>query len=168
MLPEERDDPPEQVGSSMNGVAVQVLPVVVVPPVDVHLSHSKELAELVETVDAARALRHDEVMRDLVSGLVASSPRSVRLPNEADREASFSVYKTDHPATELDQPFLLVFRTRHIVTLGIVSDASSSAGYTGFSSIWPDAHRTITGAGGNELPGQLHTVFFRHVTLGRL
>jgi hypothetical protein len=90
------------------------------------------------------------------------------LPYETDREASFSVYETDHPSTGLDQPFLLVFRTRHVVTLDIRSDASSSAGYTGFSSIWPDAHRAITDTGGNDSPGQLHTVFIRHVTLGRL
>src|SRR6266545_5559291 len=56
-------------------------------------------------------------MSDLVSGRVASSPWPAWLPDEADREASFSVYKTDHPATELDQPFLLVFRTRHVVTM---------------------------------------------------
>jgi hypothetical protein len=56
-------------------------------------------------------------MRDLVSGFVAASPRPAWLPDESDREASFSVYETDHPATELDQPFLLVFRTRHVVTM---------------------------------------------------
>ena len=44
MFPEERDDPLEQILATMNGVAVEVLPVVVMPPVDVHLAHSKELA----------------------------------------------------------------------------------------------------------------------------
>src|SRR5437763_8135394 len=97
-------------------------------------------------------------MSNLVADLVAASTRTAWLPHERDREASFSVYKTDHPASELDQPFLLVFRTRHVVTLDILSDGSSSAGYTGFSSIWPDAHRVITGTGGNDSPGQLHTV----------
>src|SRR5262249_39182273 len=140
-------------------VAVKVLPVVVMPPVDIHLPHSEELAQLLETVSAARALRHDEVVRDLVSGLVASSPRTVWLPYEADREPSFSVYKTDHPTPELDQSFLLVFRTRHVVTVDIQSDVSSSAGYTGFSSIWPDAHRAVTTAGGNDLPRTLHMSF---------
>ena len=138
---------------------MQVLPVVVVPPVHIHLAHSEELAEVVETLDATRALCNHEVVRDLVSGRVASSPCAIMLTHEADREASFSVYETDHPATELDQPFLLVFRTRHVVTLDITSDGKSSAGYTGFSSIWPDAHHVITDAGGNDLPGQLHTVF---------
>ena len=132
---------------------------VVTPPVDVHPSHSEELAQLLETVNATGALCHDEVVRYLVSGRVASSARTVWLPHEANREASFSVYKTDHPATELDQPFLLVFRTRHVVTVDIASDVTSSAGYTGFSSIWPDAHRVVANAGGNDLPRTLHMSF---------
>ena len=53
----------------------------------------------------------------LESGPVASSTPAAWLPHESDREASFSVYETDHPATELAQPFLLVFRTRHVVTM---------------------------------------------------
>src|SRR5262249_23629968 len=101
---------------------------------------------------ATGALRHDEVMRDLVSGLVASSAYAVWLPHKPDREASFSVYKTDNPATELDQPFLLVFRTRHVVTLNVASDVFEQCGILGFSSIWPDAHRIVTDAGGNEMP----------------
>ena len=125
---------------------------VVVPPIRDDLSDAEELTELVQRVDALRALRHCELVSNLVAGSVSAAVRTACLPHEADREASFSVYKTDHPATELDQPFLLVFRTRHVVTLDITSDGKSSAGYTGFSSIWPDAHRTIAGAGGNETP----------------
>ena len=37
-----------------------------------------------------------------------SIPRRSNLPR-AD--------ETDHPTTDLDQPFLLVFRTRHVVTV---------------------------------------------------
>ncbi len=122
MLPKERNNPFEQILATTDDVAVEMLPVVGVPPVDVHLSRSKELAELVETIGAARALCHHEIMRDLVSGFVAPSARTVWLPYEPDREASFSVYKTDHPTTELDQPFLLIFRTRHVVTVDIRPD----------------------------------------------
>jgi hypothetical protein len=68
----------------------------------------------------------------LLSGRVAASARPAWLPNEADREASFSVYKTDHPTTRLNQSFLLIFRTRHIVTVDAKPDVHSSAGYTGF------------------------------------
>jgi hypothetical protein len=134
MPPEEGNHLLKQILPSTNGVAMQVLPMVVRPPVDVHLSRSEELAELVEAGDATRALRYHEIVRDLVSGLVASSTHAVRLPHESDREASFSVYKTDHPATLLGQPFLLVFRTRHVVTIvNVPSDGTmSSAGYSGF------------------------------------
>jgi hypothetical protein len=38
-----------------------------------------------------------------------------RLADDADGEASFSVYETKDP-TDRDQPFLLVFRTVRIVT----------------------------------------------------
>ena len=152
ILVEERHDHVHEVVPPVHDELTQVFAMVVVPPVDVHLPYSEELAYFVETCNATRALRHHEIVRDLVSGRVASSPDAVRLPHQADREASFSVYETDHPATELDQPFLLVFRTRHVVTLDITSDGSSSAGSTGFSSIWPDAHRVITDAGGNETP----------------
>ena len=84
-----------------------------------------------EALDAACALSHHEVMRDLVARLVAAPSCSVWLPNKPDREASFSVYKAGHPATELDQPFLLVFRTRHVVTIvnARSDDTISSAGY---------------------------------------
>ena len=44
MLLKEWDNPLEQISSATNRIAVQVLPVVVLPPVDVHLSHSEELA----------------------------------------------------------------------------------------------------------------------------
>ena len=75
-----------------------------------------------QALDAARALCHNKLVRDLIAGPVAPSADAIRLPRQTDREASFSVYKTDHPATELDQPFLLVFRTRHFVTVDVTSD----------------------------------------------
>ena len=90
-----------------------------------------------ETLGAPFPLSHRELVRHLKAGLVAASRRPVWLPNEPDREASFSVYKTDHPTTLLDQPFLLVFRTRHVVTIvyGLSDATMSNAGYTGSSSI---------------------------------
>jgi hypothetical protein len=73
-------------------------------------------------------------VRYLEAGLVALPIRPVWLPDEPDREASFSVYKTDDPTTLLDQPFLLIVRTRHVVTMvNAPSDATmSSAGYSEF------------------------------------
>jgi hypothetical protein len=76
-------------------------------------------------------------MRDLVAGFVASAIRPVWLTDEPDGEAAFSVYETDDPTTELDQPFLLVFRTRHVVTMvNALSDVNEVVrDTTGFSSI---------------------------------
>jgi hypothetical protein len=94
-----------------------MLAMVVIPLVRDYLSDAKELTQLVETLDTLSALRYCELVSDLVTELVAGSPRTVILPDKADGEASFSVYEADHPATELDQSFLLVFRTRHVVTM---------------------------------------------------
>ena len=62
MLPKKRDDPFEQVVSTTNDVAVKVLPVIVIPPVHVHLSRSKEFTQIVKTLDAACALSHHELV----------------------------------------------------------------------------------------------------------
>ena len=131
---EERDDRLQEIRATTHGVAIHVLPVVVIPPIWEDVANTEVLTETLEARDAGGALRDRELVRHLETGSVASSPHAVRLPHEADREASFSVYETDHPATELDQPFLLVFRTRHVVTIvNAASDVTmSSAGYSGF------------------------------------
>jgi hypothetical protein len=59
---EERDDTVEQLLSRVHGVEMHVLPVVVRPPVDVHLSHSEELTQLVEARSAGGALHDHEVV----------------------------------------------------------------------------------------------------------
>lgn len=117
MLSEERDNRLQQGGTLPNHVSLQVLAVVVVPLVGEHLPDSEELTKVMETVDAGGTLCHREFMSHLETGCVAFSTRTAWLPYEADREASFSVYETDHPATELDQSFLLIVRTRHVVTM---------------------------------------------------
>jgi hypothetical protein len=70
-------------------------------------------------------------MSHLVAGSVAASARPAALADEADREASFSVYKTNNPAF-LPQPFLLVFRTVRIVTAHHRSVGRVPDGYSGF------------------------------------
>ncbi len=54
-------------------------------------------------------------MRHLIAGSVAFTTHPVILPDEADGEATLSVYKTNNPAMS-DQPFLLIARTGRIVT----------------------------------------------------
>jgi hypothetical protein len=115
--PEERDDHVDQLHPPVDDVLSEVLAMVVVAPINEDASNPEELVELLEAGDALHSLRHGEPMRDLVASLVASAVCAMRLPHEPDGEASLSVYKTDDPATELDQPFLLIFRTRHVVTM---------------------------------------------------
>src|SRR5436190_6821720 len=147
---------------------MQVFAVVVVPPVFDHLTDTKEITKLVQTRDAVRALRHDELMGDLPTSLVAASAPPACLANETDREATFSVYKTNNPATP-DQSFLLIFRiTRHVVTVDITSDIRSSAGYPGFPA-YSQMHTAPLPARGAANCLQRHSiVLFGHVTLGRL
>ncbi len=132
MLPEERDNRLQQLPTPPHDVAKEMLAVVVVPPVCDDLPHSEELSELVQAGETALALCHRELVRYLEAGLVASPAHPVWLPDEPNREAAFSVYKTDDPATLLDQPFLLIVRTRHVVTMvNARSDVTmSSAGYS--------------------------------------
>lgn len=80
---------------------------VVVACVHVHASNTEELTKFMEYLDATRALYYDEVVTDLIAGLVAFSVLSVRLPDEADGEATFSVYETSNPFG-IDRSFLLI------------------------------------------------------------
>ena len=81
---EERDHRFQQVRTASHDVAVQVLPVVVIPVVDDHLTHSKELTQLMEAREASFALRDHELVSHLISGLVAAPIRPTLLPNESD------------------------------------------------------------------------------------
>jgi hypothetical protein len=140
--------------------------------IHVHLTYSEELPQLVETRNAACALSDHEVVRGLVAGLVAASSCPVRLPDKPDREASFPVYETDHPATLLDQSFLLVCRiTRHVVTIvNAQSDITmSSAGYPDFPAFGQMRTVPLPARGAANLPPRTDcAVLFGHVTLGRL
>ena len=104
---EEWDDHFQKIAAAMNCVQVHVLPMVVVPRVHVHATDAEELTKSVEDVDASRALHHREVVIDLIAGSVAFSVLSIRLSDEADGEASFSVYETSDPSW-VDRSFLLI------------------------------------------------------------
>ena len=91
---------------------------VVVPAVHEDSPYLEELTELLQAADASNTLRHGKPVSDLIAGSVADSTSPARLPDEANGETSFSIHKTDHPATLLlDQSFLLIVRTRHVVTM---------------------------------------------------
>jgi hypothetical protein len=77
------------------------------PCVHVHVSNTEERTQIVEYVDASSSLYDHEVVTNLIAGLVALSVLSVRLPDEADGEAPFSVYETSNPFG-IDRSFLLI------------------------------------------------------------
>jgi hypothetical protein len=127
ILPEEWNDDFQQILPPSDDETIQVFFVVVVPGVDQDLTQSKELTQFVETGNAFRTLCDRKFVRDLVASLVAFSVCPAGLPDETDGEASFPVYKTNNPA-KLNQPFLLIVRTHHVVTHLSVG----SVGYSGF------------------------------------
>jgi hypothetical protein len=113
---EERNDYFEQVVPALNAVLQEILAVVVVPAVPIDAPDAEELLELLERGRTRYTLSHDKPMNHLVAGLVADPSSPVGLTDEADGEATFSVYETDDPAVKLDQPFLLIARTVQIFT----------------------------------------------------
>ena len=121
---------------------------IVVTLVGQEIADTEELAECEQRCDALGPLRHDELMRDLKTGPVALAVSAVRLPDQTDGEATFSVHESKDPA-DRDQSFLLIvwrllcreatsrivsrFHTRNIgVALREPEDSSRG------SSIWSD------------------------------
>lgn len=84
MLPEERNDPFEEIDAASHDKSVQVLAVVVVAAISHHHAHPEELPELVKTRDARGALCHSELVGHLVSGPAAAPPCPRTLPDKAD------------------------------------------------------------------------------------
>src|SRR5205085_6147460 len=127
VLPEEWNDHFQQLAALPHDVTIAVFFVVVVPLVGEYLTHLEERTDCVQAVDALRTLRDRELVSHLIAGLVATPPRPTGLSDETDREAAFSVYKTNNPAVK-DQSFLLIVRTQHIVTIL----SGGSVGYSEF------------------------------------
>ena len=128
---EEGDHLLEQIRALAHDESVHVLTVVVGSPVDDDLPGSEEAGQLVQGVLAARALDDDELVSDLVADRVAVPATPATLADEADGEATFSVYETDDPA-DPDQSFLLIVRTVRIFTAHPTRIGRVPDGYTGF------------------------------------
>jgi hypothetical protein len=109
--------------------------VVVVTCVHVHVSDAEERTKVVEYVDASSSLYDHEVVTNLIAGLVALSVLSVRLSDEADGEASFSVYETTNPFG-IDRSFLLI--------VWLIDLASMNASRIVASHLTTDIGRSLT------------------------
>ena len=110
--------------------SVHVLPTVVISTVDLDLTNSEELLQLVQDVHAPFALSHDELRLNL--------PTQARrgVPEERNAEAALAVDEPDDPLLE-SWPFLLIVRTerivtRHAATLDVRSDMTGSVGFSEF------------------------------------
>jgi len=115
---EERDDHVDQVPSATHHVSVHRLASALGPSCDHDGPDGEEVTQIVQTMHAAFSLRHDELVEYLISGSVADPVVAARLPHQTEGEASFSVNKADNPA-QPHQPFLLIVRTHHIVTVPV-------------------------------------------------
>ena len=115
ILLKERYDRFQQILALPHDVTIQVLFVVVVSPIDDNLTNPEEFTQFIQTGYAFGTLRNRKLMSHLKAGSVAFTTYPIILPDKADGEAPFSIYKTNNPATS-DQPFLLIARTGRIVT----------------------------------------------------
>src|SRR4051794_30831268 len=77
---------------------MQVLSVIVPAPIDQHLADSEELAKLLETRGASRALRNDELVKHLTAGSVADPATSASLRTKPiEKHPSPSTKPTTQP-----------------------------------------------------------------------
>ena len=112
VISEERDDPSTQIGQPSDDVPGHVLPVVVVATIGRHASASEERLQVLENRDTPNSLHDDEL------GLNLPTQARLRVPEDRNTEASFAVDEADDPLLE-SRPFLLIARTRRIVTAHI-------------------------------------------------
>jgi hypothetical protein len=106
---EERNDVTHQITESSDFVPIQMLPVVVMSPIDEDVTASEELLHIMQNMHTPRSLYDYE---DRLY-LPAESVRGIAIERHA--EAAFTVNETDDPLLE-SWPFLLIVRTRHVFT----------------------------------------------------
>jgi hypothetical protein len=122
---EERDDDLIQVAEPPNDVAVQRLTMIVPSRVDVDPAAAEVVAERLESTNARSSLHHYELRLHL------PSDRGGRIAMHRNGEATFAVDEPGYPPCD-SQPFLLIVRTRHVVTIvnARSDDTMSSAGFS--------------------------------------
>ena len=91
----ERDDDLSEIISSADYVVPKILFVVVMSPIDIDRSNSKEFAELVQSNQTSGALDHNKRMAHLPPGSIADAVDSAGLTSQADREATFAINETE-------------------------------------------------------------------------
>jgi hypothetical protein len=134
MLEEERNYHFHEIRATIHAVLQEILAMVVAPNVPSYSSNSEELLKVLQADGARSTLRDSKAMGHLVAGLVAASAFPGWLPDEADWEAPFSVYKTNNPASLTS--LSCWFSAPSGLSLNIAAKLwRVPDGYTGFSSI---------------------------------
>jgi len=143
MLFEERNDTSGKISRRSHVEPEEILPVIVVSPIDANATASKELLQLMQNVHTPLSLDHREGWLCLPTDSVG--------PIAVDRnaEASFAVYEADDPLLET-WPFLLIARTGWIVTghAPTLPGGSDMTGTTGCSGVpaYSQLHFTLSPA----------------------
>src|SRR5437899_1884327 len=98
MLSEEWNYHFQKIFTLSHDITIEVFAVVIVALVDEHRTDSEEFTKFVKAPDAFRTLSDGEFVEHLVAGFVSFSSRSTWLSHDTEREAAFSVYKTNNPS----------------------------------------------------------------------
>ena len=158
---EEREDRGAEIADRPDLVSVQVFSVIVVSPVQDDTSASETLLQLVQNMHASSSLHHREGRLNLPAELARA------VAEDRNTEAALAVDEADDPLLG-SWPFLLIIRTRRIVTGHETtvlrwSDTAGTARYSGFpanSQLHSRRHRREGQCWGGAKP--------RFPTLGRL
>jgi hypothetical protein len=112
ILLEERNDLVAEIAEPLHAIPVHVFPMIVVSAISVDLSAPEESHQILEDVATRCTLSDSKFRTDL--------PSKGHLPAAIDgrAEATLSIYETHNPPNGRE-PFLLVFRTRQIVTVHV-------------------------------------------------
>jgi hypothetical protein len=114
VLSEERNDPGTEILESIDVVSEEILAMIVTSAIAVDLAASKEPNQFLESVTARLPLYDIKGWSHL--------PSESHLVTSIDgaAEAAFSIHETHNPSCGRE-PFLLVFRTRRIVTAHVAT-----------------------------------------------
>jgi hypothetical protein len=109
VLLEERDNDVPQILEPTDIEPEEILPVVVMSPVDVDLAAPEVFGEVVKYVPTRRSLHNRETW------LYLPTERRLGVPENGAAETAFPIHETNDPSV-IREHFLLIFRTSSIVT----------------------------------------------------
>jgi hypothetical protein len=119
VLPEERHDPGAEVIESVDVVSEEILTMIITSAIPIDPATAEESNQLLERIATRRSL-HDVERRSYLP-----TKRHLAIPVDGAAEAALSIHEP-HDPSDGREPFLLVFRTLHVVTASHRLDVTSS------------------------------------------